>query len=185
MIQLEHAADDRGRVTAGLPSLSSDKRRDITERQLNHLYQRACQAEYFRNEQDALASDGGIEDVTDWEQVVGMPLSGPRIITRLRRLNPNLYFELSKADASKTGVYLLETVMGVQERRFLCGMETEINPEFSVRITDEKGLPKGIIAGWRRLLMRLIRGRIITESRANAIFGPPSRDSENWARYTQ
>lgn len=184
-LALEHAAGDREKATAGLPSLSSRKRRDITERQLKAIYQRACQAEYNRNEANAVASDGAIDDVTDWEQVVGIPLVGARIINRLRRLNSNLWFEPSKADGTKTGIYILKNIMGVPVKQFICGMETDVNPEFSIRVTDNEGRAKGIIAGWRRVLMRLIRDRIITEPAAYAMFGPPSRDSENWARYTQ
>lgn len=184
MLQLEHPQNDRGRVTAGLPALTSEKRRDITAYQLRQIYQRACQQEYRSNEEKALARDGAIEDVTDWEQVVGIPLMGARIIGRLKKLNSNLWFEQSHADASKTGVYILKNdFQGGQGKQFLCGMETDLNPEFSVRITDDEGTPKGIIAGWRRLLMRLIRAKLITEPKANAIFGPPSRDSENWARF--
>jgi hypothetical protein len=181
MAQLEHSPDDKARVTQGIPSLTSERRRDITERQLSRLYQKSLQEQYRNTEQAATAADGGIDDVTDWEQVVGMPLVGARIITRLRRLNSRLWFEASHADPTKTGMYVIHDD-GLKE--FLCGMETELNPEFSLRILDDEGKPKGIIAGWRRLLMRLIRDRLITESKANAIFGPPSRDSENWARFT-
>src|SRR6185437_788748 len=166
-----------------IPGLSPRQRHDITEYQLRNVYQKALQAEYARNEQDATASDGEIDDVTDWEQVVGIPLVGARIIGRLKKLNSNLWFEVSNADPAKTGVYLLKNVFGVQEKQFICGMETEINPEFSVRVLDAEGKPKGIIAGWRRLLMRLIRERLITETKAYTIFGPPTRDSENWARF--
>jgi hypothetical protein len=184
-LALEHAAGDRERVTAGLPSLSSQKRRDITEQQLKHIYQKACQGEYNRNEANALASDGAIDDVTDWEQTVGIPLVGARIINRLRKLNSNLWFEPSNADHTKTGVYVLKNVMGVSVKQYICGMETDLNPEFSVRITDDEGRAKGIIGGWRRVLMRLIRDRIISKYAAETMFGPPSRGSENWARFTQ
>jgi hypothetical protein len=186
MLRLEHAVDDRGRATAGLPALSSSKRREITDYQLRQIYQRSLQSEYRGNEETATAPDGAIDDVTDLEQVVGIPLVGPRIITRLKRLNKNLWFERSNADSSKTGIYVLEpSLSGGMEKKFLCGMETELNPEFSVRVVDEAGAAKGIISGWRRILMRLIRARLISEPGAFALFGPPSRDSENWARFTQ
>lgn len=182
--QREHAQYDNQRVTAGIPGLSPEKRRDITEDGLMRAYQSALQQDYRSNEEKALESDGAIDDVTDYEQVVGIPLVGARIIGRLRKLNNNLYFERSNADPSKTGVYVLQNdFKGGQEKVFLCGMETDINPEFSVRILDAEGKPKGIISGWRRVLMRLIRAGLISESRAHALFGPPSRDSENWARY--
>lgn len=177
----EHASDDRGRVTAGLPSLSSEKRRDITEAGLRHIYQRALQAEYRNNEDSALAKDGSIVDTTDWEQVVGIPLTGARLITRLRKLNHNLYFEQSKADPTKTGVYILNEG---RHKEFMVGMETEWNPEFSLRVTDDQGKAKGLISGWRRVLSRLIRSRVINETAAFRLFGPPSRESENWARFT-
>ncbi len=181
--QLEVLPPDRGRVSAGNPALSPEKRREISESQLRDVYQKQLQREYKLNEDQAVADDNGM-DVTDWEQMVGMPLVGPRIITRLRRLNHKLWFELSNADPTKTGIYLLKNdFLGGQEKEFICGMETEINPEYSVRITDEQGKPKGIISGWRRVLMRLIRKNLITESAAWTLFGPPSRDSENWARF--
>lgn len=184
-LTLEKPREDRGRVTAGIPSLDSKRRTDITETQLRHIYQRSLQADYRSREEKALDSDGAIQDTTDWEQTVGIPLTGVRIMARLKKLNPNLWFERANADSSKTGVYILKPDgKGGMEKQFICGMESELSPEFSLRVTDNEGKPKGIIGGWRRLLMKLIRDRIISEARANALFGPPSRDSENWARYT-
>lgn len=184
-VLLERPANDREKVTAGFPSLSPNKRRDITAYLLKQVYQRSLQAEYQRKEQDAVASDGAIDDVTDAEQVTGIPLVGPRIISRLKKLNKNLWFERSNADQSKTGIYVLRSdLKGGLEKQFICGMETELNPEFSIRVVDDEGKAKGIISGWRRILMKLIRSGLITESGAFALFGPPSRDSENWARTT-
>lgn len=180
----EHAKWQNARVTAGIPGLSPESRHDITERQLKRVYHDALVAEYRCNESSATADDGEIE-VTDWDQIVGIPLNGVRIIGRLKKLNRNLWFERSNADPNKTGVYILKNdLRGGMEKQFLCGMETEVNPEFSLRVVDDKGKPKAIIAGWRRLLMRLIRGKHISEAAAFAIFGPPSRQSENWARFT-
>lgn len=183
-LQREHARNDNQRVTSGIPSLSPEKRHDITERQLLRVYQAGCQQEYRSNEEKALAPDGAIEDVTDYQQVVGIPLMGARIMGRLRKLNHNLYFERSNADPGKTGVYILRNdFKGGQEKHFICGMETDLNPEFTVRVVGDDGSPKAIISGWRRMLMRLIRAGIISEPQSHALFGPPSRDSENWARY--
>jgi hypothetical protein len=184
-LTLEKPRADQGRVTAGIPSLSSARRTSITEAQLRHIYQRSLQADYRGREEKALEPDGTIQDTTDWEQIVGIPLTGVRIMARLKKLNPNLWFERANADSSKTGVYVLKPDgKGGMEKQFICGMESELSPEFTLRVTDNDGKPKGIIGGWRRLLMRLIRERLITESRAWALFGPPSRDSENWARFT-
>ena len=180
----EHAQDDRGRVTAGIPSLSSERRHQITDRGLMKAYQKALLQDYEGKRADALTSDNGA-DTTDAEQMAGMVLTGRRIMVRLKRLNPNLWFERSNSDSSKTGIYILRNdLKGGQEKHFLCGMETELNPEFSIRVVDEEGKPKGIVSGWRRVLMRLIRANIISEASAFRLFGPPSRDSENWARFT-
>ena len=185
-ILLEHAADDRARVTAGIPGLSPEKRRDISESSLKRIYQDALVAEYRGNNEKAIAKDGAIQDVTDIEQVTGIPLNGARLISRLKKLNPNLWFEVSKADPSKSGVYLLKNdLTGGMEKEFIAGFETHWNPEFALRVTDEQGNAKGIVPGWRRMLMRLIRKGLINESAAFRLFGPPSRESENWARFTQ
>lgn len=183
---LEHAPETRGKVTAGLPSLSPERRDYITEYQLKQIFQRECETEVRTKENSCVESDGAIADVTNWDEVVGNPLPGTTISIRLKRMNPNLWFETSNCDDSKTGVYILKNdFQGGQVKEFVCGMETYLNPEFSVRIVDDKGAAKGIISGWRRVLMKLISAKLITESKAFTLFGPPSRDSQNWARFTQ
>lgn len=182
----EQYRDDNAKVTAGLPSLSPEKRKEVTEWQLRQLYQKSLTSEYAKNERDALASDGGIDDVSDWEQVVGIALQGWQVCARLKKLNHNLWFERSNAAPDQLGIYRLKNdFKGGQEKEFLCGMQAELNPEFSLRVKNDDGTPKGIIPGWRRVLMRLIRKNIITEPGAYAMFGPPSRESESWARFTQ
>lgn len=185
MILREHVKDDRARVTAGIPGLSSEKRRAITDEALLKVYQSSLQAEYRRNEESALAKDGSIANTMDWEQVVGIPLTGARLVTRLKKLNNSLWFEPSKADSSKTGIYIMKNdFKGGLEKEYLVGIETEWNPEFTLRVTDKEGKAKGIVPGWRRALSRLIRAKLVNEPAAFKLFGPPSRESENWARYT-
>jgi hypothetical protein len=180
---LEHAQDDRAKVTGGIPSLDSSRRKEITESALMQVYQRACQAEYRNNEAAATADDGD-RTTKDWDAQVGIPLIGARIIGRLKKLNPNLWFEVSNADKNKTGVYILKNDgKGGQEKQFICGMETELSPEFSVRVVDEQGKLKGEIRGWRTMLMRLIKAGFIQQEAAFRLFGPPNRDSANWARF--
>lgn len=185
MVQLEHPRDDNQRVTAGLPSLSPEKRNDITESQLRYIYHKATQNEYRHNEEAALAADGGIDDVSNWDQVVGIALQGWQVCSRLKKLNHNLWFERSNAAPDQMGIYLLKNdFKGGQTKEFICGMQSDLNPEFSLRVKADDGTPKGIIPGWRRTLMRMIRKNIITEPGAYAMFGPPSRESESWARFT-
>ena len=190
MLGREHAKPDGQRVTAGIPSLSPGKRHDITDKQLLRYYQQSLLQEVQDREAAAKAPDGDIEDVTDKEQIVGIPMEGFRLVSRLTKLakanGHRLWSEPSNADPNTTGLYLLKNDMnGGQEKQFIVGIMTHMNPEFSLRVTDDEGNAKAILPGWRRALMKLIRARIITEAGAFAMFGPPSRQSENWARFTQ
>jgi hypothetical protein len=184
MAQREQIREDGQRITAGLPSLTSDKRREITERQLSIAYTRALTGIAREREEAALASDGSIDDVSDWEQIVGIALQGWQVCARLKKLNSNLWFERSNADPNILGIYRLKNdFKGGQAKEYLCGIQAELNSEFALRIKNDDGTPKGIIPGWRNALMRLIRTNVITEAGAFAMFGPPSRESENWARF--
>ncbi len=177
----ERPKDDRGRVTQGIPSLSSERRYAITERQLKRLYQQALVDEYTANDQAANAPTDGARPMTDRAAQAGIPLQAHQIERRLRKLNPNLWFERSKADPQKTGIYLRKPD---GELMFIVGMEAEMNPEFTITVNDEQGNFKKMIPGWRRILMRLIRGKFVSETKAYIAFGPPNRDSERWALFT-
>lgn len=186
MAHLERVADDHGKVTAGLPSLFPEKRREITEYHLQRLYQRELQREYRQGEENALASDGSIKDVTDPEQVAGICLPGWVVAMRLtkcaRKNGQNLYFKRLNCRPDLTEVYWLKPG---EDPDKICNMQTDINTEFALRVVDSEGKVKAQIPGWRRTGMRLIRSGIITLSDFHKMFGPPSRDSENWQRFTQ
>lgn len=185
-LQREHARNDNQRVTAGIPGLSPEQRHDITEKQLLRVYQKACQNEYKKNEDTALASDGAIDDTTNWDQVVGIPLEGWRVCARLKKINHKLWFERSINAPDHLGIYVLKNdFKGGQEKEFICGIPAEMAPEFTLRLKNEDGSVKGKIPGWRNALMKLIRIRLISSEQAFRMFGPPSRDSEMWARFTQ
>lgn len=177
----ERLRDDNQRVTAGIPSLSPLKRREVTEAQLRYIYQKACQNEYKHNEQQALAGDGAIEDTSDWDQVAGITMEGWRVCARLKKLNSRLWFERSINAPDHMGIYILRDD-GTKE--FICGIPAEMAPEFTLRLKNDDGTAKGKIPGWRSAVMKLIRARLISEVGAFRVFGPPSRDSENWARFT-
>lgn len=179
----EHAQRDNGKVTAGLPALTSERRFTLTEQQLHRLYQQALQREVVENDQKAAHPTDGGRPMDNPDAQVGIPLQGERIIGRLKRLNPNLWFERSLSDPSKYGCYVLDSTKETG-KQYIVGFEAAINPEFTVILNDDKGKFKKFIPGWRRVLMRLIRARLITEARANAVFGPPNRDSERWTQLT-
>lgn len=179
----EHARPDNQRVTAGIPSLTSERRMAITDAYLKRAYQTSLVSEYQANDDAANQPRDAARPMNNWDAQVGIPLRSHQIIKRLRKLNPSLWFELSRADHNKTGIYIPNPVDG--SLQYIVGMETEVNPEFTVTINDDNGNFQRMIPGWRRVLMRLIRAGFISESGANALFGPPNRDSERWATFTQ
>ena len=132
----------------------------------------------------ASAPDGG-RDLTDAEQQVGIPIHSDIIMRRLMKLNPNLWFEVSHANDKQYGIYLLDpgTPGG---RRFICGMPRGMCREFITGRTDEAGelLGATVVPGWRRVLAVLIRGGFVSEPKANALFGAPSKASEKWKLLT-
>lgn len=112
----------------------------------------------------------------------GIALTSDTIIQRLTRLNRNLHIEPSINDPNILGVYLLDPLVG-SGKRFLVGFNRGVNTEFTTKELNQDGSLKRIIPGWRRVLMRLIRAKAITESAANVMFGPPNADSANWQMF--
>ena len=179
----ERAQRDNGKVTAGIPSLTSERRFELTERQLHRLYQESLLREVVHNDHIAAHPVDGGRPMDNPDAQVGIPLQGERIIGRLKRLNPNLWFERSLSDPTRYGCYALSPLHD-GGKLYIVGFEAELNPEFTVIVNDEQGKFKKFIPGWRRVLMRLIRSRLISEAQANKVFGPPNRDSERWTQLT-
>lgn len=120
--------------------------------------------------------DGDI-DMTSAVAQAGRQLARGVIEQRLRQLNPNLYFERSKADPSKNGIY--------RNGVFLCGMEWERSPEFTVNFTGEDDRGKQELLhqarGWRAVLDLLIRKNVIEPERTKVLFEiSRGRESANW-----
>jgi hypothetical protein len=130
-----------------------------------------------------IAKDAGF-DTTDSEQQLGRPLSSFEVQKRLRSINPALSFDVSVSDPSKTGVYFFDGVSNqgtlYTGRRFICGMESGLNPEFGIRKSDGKKMI-GQIKGWRTVLVQLIKCRLITIEDAERVFKTNfGRESANW-----
>lgn len=179
----ERAQRDNGKVTAGLPALTSERRFEVTDAQLHQIYQQALLREVVENDRKAAHPTDGGRPMEVAEAQVGIPLQGERIIGRLKKLNPYLWFERSLADPTRYGCYILSP-SHEGGKLYIVGFEAEMNPEFTLIVNDEWGKFKKFVPGWRRVLMRLIRARIISEAQAHNIFGPPTRDSERWAQLT-
>lgn len=167
------------RVTAGIPSLSPQKRGTIDHGIASRARQNSLQAEREGKKLAAAAKDAG-RDTTNKKQQEGIQLHGFVISERLKKLNHSLWFETAKADNTRIGVYYFDPTK--QQRFYIGGFFRELNPEFETAILDKDGECKRTIPGWRTLLRRLISKGFISEPRAYVVFGPPSRQSERWFR---
>lgn len=140
--------------------------------------------------------DGDISTANSLAQL-GRPMSSADVITRLKRMNNNLHFERAIADPKLMGIYLIRSEE--PKKRFVCGMEAGYMPEFSVQHTKQKRVPdpdnpgrwlsvpeiSGETRGWRTVLARLLRNRLITMPQIDRYFNPSyGRSSERWQRLT-
>jgi hypothetical protein len=130
---------------------------------------------------------------TDSAQQMGRPLSRQEIIARLSRMNPRLVFEQSRNFPHVGGIYVLDPEANLNDldercrgRRHIVGMEwTGISPEFTTRKVEKDKWGKmqmtGQVRGWRTILMRLIKERLIGVAEAERVFSiAKGRDSQRW-----
>lgn len=191
-----------GKVTAGLPSLTAQLRheRDIILR-TRHEAEVNLRTEATRAEA-SVAKDGEI-DTTDARAQIGHPLSCQQFIQRLSKINGNLIFERSKCNPEIMGIYVMVNkydplfMTNKYEKQFICGFESGYSPEHSIRHYKEKQIPDPNnfgnwitvreftreTRGWRTVLMRLLRMRLITEPQIRKHFNF-SRESANWKALT-
>lgn len=134
--------------------------------------------------------DGGV-DTTSMQAQLGRPLSRQQIIDRLSRLNPRLRFMQSVKYPDIGAVYHFDGVTNLDDvlysgMRHIVGMEwTGLSPEFTVRkVAEDKFKVKrmvGQIRGWRMVLQRLIKERLITVEGAEREFAiSQGRSSQRW-----
>lgn len=156
-------------------------------------------------------ADAG-RDVSNLLAQMGRPLSCQQVTDRLKLCNPNLVFELSRADATKMGVYVMRDEKlptgGYEKKRvFLFGMESGFMPEFSVLHKGKAHLPNPELLGrtektrevdwlavdtftsetrgWRTVLVRLLHQNLVTSYEIEKYFGwTPSKDSQKWHAQT-
>lgn len=177
LLLLPELLAERGRVSQGIPSLLPEKRAAIGYRERQRFKTRLTIADAQAKKKQATAPDGQ-RDRT--KETIGYSLTPGQLMKRLIRLCPRLHFERSHAAPSQMGIYLLdESIEG--GKRFICGMHADDPmPEFSV--LNESGAYEDK-RGWRTVLYRLIKQRLITEAQAEVVFGPQG-NSKNWAILT-
>lgn len=141
----------------------------------------------------AIAGFDGNYLTTDAAAQLGRPLTRQQIVSRLSKLNPNLIFEQTRNFPHMGAIYFLDPTSNLDDidhkcrgRRHIVGMEwTGMSPEFTTRKIehDQWGKPqmKGQIRGWRTILARLIKERLITVPDAERVFSiARGRESQRW-----
>lgn len=173
------ASSIRG-ASSGAPSLSPQRRAAIDRLESQRERTSLLASEASTKAKAAVAPDG--ERPNNEQANLGIPLQGHQITERLMRLNSQLWFEVANADHTKLGCYLL-TPRVEGGKQFIAGFEKDMNPEFTTKLEVEGRVV--VKRGYRTLLMRLIKNRLVTESGCAALFGEPSKDSKNWAVFVK
>jgi hypothetical protein len=181
----------RGRITAGLPSLSPEKRQRIETQKKSRAMDQENLVAAIKRMEATVPDDGGVStsSVEQW----GRPLHCSQVMQVLRRVNPALHFEESSWGIM--GIYHLRNVNGEQVKRFICGMERGMMPEFSIRHRITEKVPDPTVPGhwldvpkfeketrgWRTVLARLLRVGLISLPAIERAFAPSrGRSSQTW-----
>lgn len=170
------------------------------EAQLERFFRDASREKHTKAADAAIAkqheSVAGMDGdylTTDSAAQLGRPLTRVQLISRLSRMNSGLVFEQSWNYPNMGAIYLHDGVSNMQDldernrgRRHIVGMEwTSLSPEFTTRKIepDQFGRPKvvGQIRGWRTILQRLIKERLIGIAETEKVFSiARGRDSKRW-----
>lgn len=108
----------------------------------------------------------------------GMSLHSDLIIARLTRLTSRLV--VRPGNYGTICFFVLDARVPDSGLRMIAAIERGINTEFAKKLLNEDGTLKRVIPGWRRLLARLIREGILTETQVSLTFGMPTRTSAAW-----
>lgn len=156
--------------------------------------------DHIRKKEVTVASDGEA-DITRADVQAGRRILASEVRTKLKRMNPNLQFEVSVNFPEITGIYFVTNAVDPMTlkrpwKRHVCGMPTAgmVN-EFSTIVPKLVRVPDPDVAlhwqtvsemkmevrGWRTVLARLIQEGILTEPEANREFGiAAGRSSAKW-----
>lgn len=129
------------------------------------------------------------EEVRNPESRIGRPMLHSDFLLVLQKLVPSLFV----TDGNIVGHLAIYQTAACKQKawddrdfRYLFYMPTGILPEFSVYEFSDDGMDVPIREsqrGWRTVLLRLIKSRLLDESTCNAVFGRPEGPSANrWHR---
>ncbi len=116
-------------------------------------------------------------EFTARERRLGRVLHSSEVLRRLRRLGLRLY--LTDGLPGQAGLYIVRN----GELEFLGGMPLGWLPEYSIAHVNARNLPVREERGWRTLLVRLLKKRVVTERQLLQAFGLPSNgETASWYR---
>lgn len=181
-IRSSAAGDGREAVSNRAPGLAPADRIAVTNflQHRDQTDQAVIEAE--SNKADFTAPDGS--NPTDvLEAQIGRPLHCDEMCKRLQSLNRNFIFERSNAFPEIMGIYLPDETANLSNGRrvrHVCGFESGISPEFTVKHPEAKG-PKKITRGWRQVIILLSKKGLINYTAACKAFNVDSgRSSYFW-----
>lgn len=167
---------ERGRATAGLPSLLPERRAGIAAQLRMENKRDSLISDAQTRDKDAGKPDGDrprtVKDASGWW------MNTDEFIRRLCRLTSVLHFEPTLNFSDRISVYRL-TNDPENPKVYVGAFHRSKIPEFSV---FDKKTHAVKMMGWRTVLLRLVTSKVITQSAVETVFGPPRASSKNWQR---
>lgn len=185
-------------VRAGSP-LTAENRHEQERGGYKRQYQNELSADANKKAADSVRVDNG-RARTEMDASIGIPIMAETFMRRLLLLNSSFWFERANADKEKIGIYrICEPDLNYPEGKvFICGFHDGLMPEFVLMSKEEDrsmniggetvvyagGCKKVLKQGYRTIIQRLVRAKMINLVAAEALFGPPSYESAYWAVLT-
>jgi len=120
------------------------------------------------------------KDYADVEARIGKVMTHAEFITKLRQAGVSCFYKQHPHPDKATLIYYH---CGLGEPEVACWVQLGQMPELSIMNFDQYGAPLAERRrGWRTCLLQIILKGIITEEKANIVFGKPRNDAA-FARY--
>ena len=133
----------------------------VTTEPRRHLISGAEALSRSYEDTDRRIAENRIPDQDSWkesERRIGRSMTHQALGRYVSRSNPAVVMETSLADPSCAGFYALDG----RGKRYLVAFHKGYLPEWSIIETDKADLPVRERRGWRTVLMRLLKQRILS-----------------------
>src|ERR1039458_8096558 len=108
------------------------------------------------------------------DMALGTPMGWQDLVRLLAKMNHKIICEDGGMKDAIAVRYPAMQEDGVYGKKYVTGFYKEVLPEFSHITTDERGLPKREVRGWRTVVLALIRQGIVSYRDAVEVFGEPN-----------